>query len=250
MTLSRPSPPWAKHGPQPGVADAELHVWQAKLDTAEEERSELALLLSADEHERAARFRFDRDRCRFVSGRGILRSILGCYLGCAPNRLVFSYGLRGKPTLPGTTLQFNLTHSDGLALLAVTRGGAVGIDIECIRPVPDYDHIMRSFFSTIEVEAILALPAADQLQAFFTCWTRKEAYVKATGDGITVPLDRFSVASTPGSPPRLLHVEGAPQEVTRWSFDDIPLEPCYLGVVALEGKIRAVQHCLWSKQVS
>ena len=147
--------------------------------------------------------------------------------------------------VPETPLQFNLAHSGGLALLAVTRSGAVGIDIERIRPLPDYDRIMRSFFSTAESEAILALPPADQLQAFFTCWTRKEAYLKATGDGITVPLDRFSVAIVPGSPPRLLHVEGAPQEEARWSFHNVPLEPGYLGVVALAGRIQTVQHCLW-----
>jgi 4'-phosphopantetheinyl transferase len=237
-----------RDAPQPGLTDSALHIWQARLDTTEDESSELARLLSPDERARAGRFRFERDHCHFVSGRGILRSILGRYLRRAPEELTFDYGVRGKPILPGTGLQFNLAHSDGLAILAVTRCGAVGIDIERIRPIPDYDRIMNSFFSTTEIRAISALPPADQPQAFFTCWTRKEAYLKATGEGIAVPLDRFSVSTLPGSPPRLLHVDGAPQEETRWSFHDIPLEPGYLGVAALEGTIRAVHHYLWAKQ--
>jgi 4'-phosphopantetheinyl transferase len=144
----------------------------------------------------------------------------------------------------GTRLQFNLAHSHGVAVIAVAGSGAVGIDIERVRPL-DVEGIINSFFSTAEVEVILAQPPADRLRAFFTCWTRKEAYLKATGDGIAVPLDRFSVSAIPGSPPRLLHVEGAPFEETCWSFHDLPLAADYVGVVALEGPVRTVRHCLW-----
>jgi 4'-phosphopantetheinyl transferase len=229
----------------PILSDGELHVWQAKVDPAGEEMSKLVRLLSPDERARAARFHFDRDRRRFVAGRGILRTILARYVGREPEALAFRYSPSGKPSLPGTTLQFNLAHSDGLAAIAVARGGAVGIDLEHVRPVPDCDRIMNSHFSAAEVEAISALPPAAQLRAFFTCWTRKEAYLKATGDGITAALDRFRVSVVPGSAPRLLHVEGAPQEATRWAFHDLPLGPDYIGVVAFEKAIRAVKYFFW-----
>lgn len=237
---------WLKGHDHPCLAGGEVHVWRACLDRPEEELADLARLLSPDERERAGRFHFERDRRHFVAGRGILRGILGRYLGRAPEQLAFVYGLRGKPVLPETPLHFNLAHSGGLAVLAVAHSGAVGIDLERVRPVPDCERIMTSFFSPAEVAAILALPPADRLLAFFTCWIRKEAYLKARGDGIATELHRFSVSAGPGSPPRLLHVDGHPQETQRWSFRDLPLESGYLGVVAWEGSIRSVQHRLWS----
>jgi 4'-phosphopantetheinyl transferase len=236
---------WGRANPHPFLADGELHVWQASLDLRADHLAGLARLLSLDERERAARFRYERDRRRFMGGRGILRSILGRYLECAPAELSFSYGWRAKPFLPGTTLQFNLAHSDILAVLAVARSGAVGVDVERVRPVPDCDRIIHSFFSSVEIKAISTLPPAERLRGFFTCWTRKEAYVKARGDGITTQLDRFSVPVVPGSPPRLLHVEGTPEAETHWSFHDVPLGPDYLGVVAFEGAIRTVRYYLW-----
>jgi 4'-phosphopantetheinyl transferase len=229
----------------PFLADGALHVWQARLAASEDERAEFTRLLSPDERARADRFYFERDRRHFIAGRGILRSILSRYLACLPEEIAFLYGPKGKPSLPGAAIQFNLAHSDGLAVLAVARGGMVGIDLERIRPMQDWDRVMNSVFTVAEIEAIAALPPADQLRAFFTCWTRKEAYVKATGDGITVPLQHFSVPVVPGSPPCMVQVEGASQDITRWSFHELPLGPEYVGTVAFEGVIQRIQHCLW-----
>jgi 4'-phosphopantetheinyl transferase len=228
------------------LTEGELHVWQAQLDTIEHEQLALGRLLSPDERERAARFLFERDRRRYVAGRGILRSILGRYQRRPPDEISFVYGLRAKPFLPETALQFNMAHSDGLAVIAVGCSGAVGIDVERVRPLQDYDRLMNFCFSASEVDTILALPPADRLLAFFTCWTRKEAYLKARGDGIAAQLDRFSVSTVPGSQARLLHVQGCPHEVTRWSFCDLALGAGFLGVVVLEGAVRTVQHYVWN----
>jgi 4'-phosphopantetheinyl transferase len=245
MTIAPPAPVCVSEVAPPLPADGELHVWQATLDPSEEELAELVRVLSDDERKRAARFRFKRDRRRFLVGRGILRRILGGYLRRPPNELTILYGLRAKPFLAGTPLHFNLSHSGPLAVVAVARSGAVGVDIEYVRPVPDCEIIMKSFFSQEEIQTIGALPPVDRLLAFFTCWTRKEAYRKARGDGMTTPLDCFSVTAVPGSPPRLLHVEGEPRETARWSFADLPLEKGYVGVVALEGTIQSVRDCFW-----
>jgi 4'-phosphopantetheinyl transferase len=175
-------------------------------------------------------------------GRGILRTILASYLNVGPGKLTFTYGIRGKPALPEHPLQFNLAHSGGLGVLAVTRYRELGIDIEQIRALENWVGVMSSFFSIAEQEAIRALPDELGLPAFFTCWTRKEAYVKATGEGIGVPLDRFNVSVVPGSKPRLLHVEGKEAEVERWKFHNLPLSAGYVGVVAHEGAVDAVRY--------
>jgi 4'-phosphopantetheinyl transferase len=231
--------------PHPVLADGDLHVWQIKLDRSAEELLALRSLLSADERERAARFHFEQHGQHFTAGRGILRCILGRYLGQAPENLTFVYGLRGKPVLAGSPLRFNLAHSGGVAVLAVTRLQELGIDVEHIREVPNWDGVTNSFFSSSEREAIQSVPPTDRLLAFFTCWTRKEAYVKATGDGIGVPLDLFDVSVIPGSQPRLLRVEDNPKETARWQFHALPLPADYIGVVCHEGPIEAVRHHHW-----
>ncbi len=236
---------WGEPVPYPALAEGALHVWLVKLDRPAGELTELANLLSADEHERAARFHFERDRQHYLAGRGILRNILARYVSQPATRLAFVYGSRGKPALAGAPVQFNLAHSGGVAVIAVARPSAVGIDIEQIRVVPRWEGVTNSFFSAAERKAIGSLPSIDRLYGFFTCWTRKEAYLKATGDGIGVPLDRFDVSVIPGSQPRLLHVEDAPEETGRWHFHGLPLSADYLGVVAHDGPIDVVQHFRW-----
>ncbi len=239
------SPLWMKPEAQPVVGAGELHIWQVKLARTEGELSTLAELLSVDERERAARFHFDRDRQHFIAGRGILRSILARYLCQPAESLTFAYGSRGKPALAGGQVQFNLAHSGGVAVIAVARRSAVGIDVEQIRVVPRWEGVTNSFFSAAERKAISSLPSIDRLYGFFTCWTQKEAYLKATGDGIGVPLDRFDVSVIPGSQPRLLHVADAPEETRRWHFHTLPLTSDFIGVAAHDGPIDAVQHFRW-----
>ncbi len=164
---------------------------------------------------------------------------MGRYAGREPSAIAFRYGGWGKPGLDeardGDGLQFNLSHSGDLALLAVARGRRLGIDVEAVRPMADAGPIAARFFSPRECERFRRLPESEQLAAFFRCWTRKEAYMKATGAGMSMPLDQFDVTLSPGEPPALLRVEGLPDEPSRWSYRDLDPGPGYLAALAVEG---------------
>ena len=162
----------------------------------------LKQVLSADEHARAERFYFQKDRERFMVARGLLRTVLGRYLNQEPSQLRFCYSPYGKPALATgsgrNTLRFNVSHSHGLALYAITCGRELGVDVELIRPELPDEEIAERFFSFQEVSGLRALPPNMRLEAFFNCWTLKEAYIKARGEGLSLPLDQFDVALVPG----------------------------------------------------
>ena len=237
-TISAPSawrsPPEALH-----LGGAEVHVWQAGLDRPPAQVHTLLHTLSTDERARAERFHFRRDREHFIVARGLLRAILGRYLNREPGRLQFRYSPYGKPALAqdsgGTGLCFNVSHSHGLALYAVTRGREVGVDVEHIRPTPHLEQIAERFFSHREVSALLSLPQDLRAVAFFLCWTRKEAYIKAKGEGLSLPLDRFDVSLIPGEPAALLGTRGDPREAYRWSLRELTPAPGYAAALAVEG---------------
>ncbi len=186
----------------------EIHVWHADLARSDEERVRWEANLSPDEKERADRFHFVKDRNRFVVARGLLRELLGRYLRQAPASLEFSYGEYGKPSLSGENassgLCFNLSHSSDLAVYAVARERNLGIDVERIRPEAASDRIAERFFSPREVNDLRTLPAEARVEGFFHCWTRKEAYLKATGMGLQIPLRGFAVSVLPGHPAQFL----------------------------------------------
>lgn len=186
----------------------EIHVWHAALDREEPALRELEATLSLDERGRADRFHFVSDRNRFVSARGALRALLGAYLQQAPASLEFSYGPHGKPVLAGANtsneLCFNLSHSSGLAVYAIARKRNLGIDVEHVRPDSAGDDIARRYFSAREVSELLALAPDARVEGFFNCWTRKEAYLKATGMGLQIALDSFSVNLSPGQTAQFL----------------------------------------------
>jgi 4'-phosphopantetheinyl transferase len=221
------------------LAADEIHVWRAELDQPDATVERLGRTLSPDEQERARRFVLERVRTRFVVGRGLLRTILGRYLAREPHRLRFAYGDRGKPALApaeSTDLRFNVSHSGGAALFAVTRGREVGVDVEQLRPMPRAERIAERFFSAPEIRALAALPAARKAEGFFTCWTRKEAYIKARGDGLAHPLDRFAVTVAPDEPVRLSAVGGGDAgEIAHWSLAALPAGPGYVGAVSAGG---------------
>ena len=217
----------------------EVHVWRAALDIRPSQWHALFQTLSQDERTRSARFRFQKDRKRFVARRGLLRSILRRYLDVEPCQLRFSYGAYGKPALAGEFgsegLRFNMSHSDGVALYAVSRDREVGIDIERIRLDFADIQIAEQFFSPREIAVLRALPAQMQKEAFFTCWTRKEAYIKATGNGLSLPLDTFDVSCAPGEPAALLNTRGDPKEASRWALQGLSPGACYVAALAVEG---------------
>jgi 4'-phosphopantetheinyl transferase len=217
-------------------AKGDVHVWLVSLDLPPIGIRRMAELLSADERERAARFVFPRDRDRFVAGRARLRMLLGGYLGRDPAALRFRYGYAGKPELddPEMCIPFNVSHSAGLALIALGGPGRLGIDIELIRPRRDTDSL-RGFFAPAEEAAIEALPPERRERAFFACWTRKEAYIKGRGDGLSFGLDRFEVSVDPNSPARLLRVADEPGEAARWELHSLDPAPGFAAALAVEG---------------
>lgn len=170
------------------------------LDRPEIDVDRHAAILSAEEHDRAGRFRFDRHRRHYIARRGILRELIGSYLGCNPAKVGFVYNAYGKPALRNTDLHFNLSRSRGMALYAFCRGVAVGCDLEWRDPQFAAQQIPERFFSRDEVRTLRSLPLSHQTEAFFNCWTRKEAYVKAAGRGLSIALDTFDVSLTPKAP--------------------------------------------------
>ncbi len=186
----------------------EIRVWTASLNRDDQTRARLESTLSPDELARANRFHFAKDRSRFIVARGLLREFLSRYLGHAPAGLEFSYGPYGKPALAGINassgLSFNLAHSGDLAVYAFSAGRNLGIDVELIKPESAGEDIAARYFSAREVNDLRSLPSEARVAAFFACWTRKEAYLKATGKGLQTPLDSFSVSLLPGQPAQFL----------------------------------------------
>jgi 4'-phosphopantetheinyl transferase len=192
-----------------GKLGDDIHVWQVGLDRDVDEIARMESTLSEDERARADRFHFRNDRNRFVVARGFLRTLLGEYLQKPAASLEFSYGNHGKPALAGQAassvgLSFNLSHSAGMAVYAIARNRNLGIDVEHIRPESAGETIATRYFSAREVGELRSLPPQEKVQAFFDCWTRKEAYLKATGMGLQIPLDSFAVSLAPEQPVQFL----------------------------------------------
>ncbi len=221
----------------PSLAQDEVHIWHLALEVEAARVEECCALLPEDERGRAARFHFKKDRHHFVVGHGYLRLILGRYLNLAPKQLRFTYSQYGKPALAHPSrLNFNLSHSHTAALLAVTTAANVGVDIEQIREDFPCLEVAKHFFSHREQAALAALPPEVQPQAFFDCWTRKEAYIKARGEGLSLPLDQFDVTLTPGQPAQLLHTRPEEGEARRWTLQAVPVDAGYAAAVAVEGQ--------------
>ncbi|HEY0378614.1 MAG TPA: 4'-phosphopantetheinyl transferase superfamily protein [Pyrinomonadaceae bacterium] len=233
-----PSPSFEERTEAEMIRRNEVHVWHADLDRTAERMPDLLQTLTPDEREKAGRFRFRKDRDRFVVARGLLRAILGDYLQVRPRQLRFTYGPHGKPSLPSEfgrgALQFNLSHSQGQALYAVACRRRVGVDIEQVRSDFTCLEIAQRFFSSREVDVLRSLPPEKQTEAFFNCWTRKEAYIKARGEGLSLPLDQFSVSLAPGEPAALLSC-GESQEPSRWSLRGLEVGPGFVAALAVEG---------------
>ena len=171
-----------------------IYVWDASLSVPQPELDRYESWLSADERDRARRFHFDIHRYRFTAGRGMLRDLLGRYTSREPREIEFYYETNGKPGLRDCGLHFNVSHSEDRAAFTFTRVAPVGADVERVRPLPELMQIAERFFSPLEFQALSALPEAERTPAFFRCWTRKEAIIKTTGEGLSCPLDEFDVS--------------------------------------------------------
>jgi 4'-phosphopantetheinyl transferase len=225
---------------------AQLHVFRADLDRAEPVLGRLESWLSEDEIARADRFALPKVRKRFVAGRGLLRVVLARYLETDPSTLAFCYGPQGKPALEGPRqpLSFNLSHSAHMVVCAVSRSGELGIDVEHVRPAVDSEAIARRFFSPRETAALLALPPAARPEAFFACWTRKEAYLKAKGGGLTIPLASFDVSLAPGEPVALLRAAD-PDETRRWALHALAPAKDFVAALAVDRHVEELRLFSW-----
>jgi 4'-phosphopantetheinyl transferase len=229
------------------LAEHEVHVWQADLDVLSSPAEPSQGLLSPDEHQRADRFKFDRDRKRYIAGRQFLRTLLSAYLQTELKAVSFDYSPNGKPSLGNEHnaggIRFNVSHSDKMAAFAFVRGREIGVDIEQIHQDISVEEIAGRFFSRAEQFAFAKVPKQLKQEAFFLCWTRKEAFVKAKGSGLSLPLDQFDVSLLPGEPAQLLGTRPDPEERHRWSMWELNLGAEYAAALVVEGKeIRVIEH--------
>jgi 4'-phosphopantetheinyl transferase len=226
--------------------DKEVHVWQLRVGVNESEDESLAALLSADERQRAKQFRFDKDRRLYTIAHAGMRSLLAFYLGVAADEIHLVSGAHGKPSVAGpagSRLQFNLSHSHELALLAVARSKAVGVDVELVKDFA-FQEVAERFFTAKEVAELSALPQTLQRDAFYKCWTSKEAFLKAKGTGLSGKLDEVEILST---------VEGLVKiaaSVPGWSLLDLPQVSGYVAAAAIAGAALPVRCYLWERALA
>jgi 4'-phosphopantetheinyl transferase len=221
----------------PTLGPNEVHLLTIRLGADAEALQELAASLSPDELARANRFRYERDRNRFIAAHARLRQLLAVYTKIPPLQLSFTLGPNDKPALtdagsaPG--LQFNLSHSGDRALVGIVVGPDIGVDIEEQREMPDFESVARRHFAPAEFERWIAIPAAHRADAFFCCWTRKEAYVKAVGAGLSMDLSGFEVSIDPALPARLISIGGSIQAASSWTLWGCEFAPMFRAAVAV-----------------
>ena len=232
---------WQKAPENIVLPSDQIHIWRASLDVVQDVEKAFWETLSQKERERAERFRFPTHRSQFIVGRGILRQLLGKYLHQSPETIQFSYGDQGKPFLAkanqkSSNLNFNISHSNGFAIFAFAEKMTFGVDLELIDPNIEFEVIAPRFFSKNEASALFSLPVEKQAEAFFNCWTRKEAFIKACGGGLSIPLDQFEMTLLPGDPPKLLAIDWSPEEVADWSVFSFLPEKNMVGALAVKAK--------------
>jgi len=218
----------------------QVHVWRIELTHLIQTPTRYAHVLSMDEISKASKFYFKDDRTKYICTRVTVREILGSYLEVEPEELVFAYNQYGKPYLENQSregsLNFNISHAGNLSLLAVTKDRRIGVDLEPLRDEASMETIAKRFFAPAEVRQLLSFPDGLRQEAFFTCWTRKEAFVKAQGKGLSIPLDQFEVAFGPNEIPRLINTNNDTGETDSWSIFHLDPGPGYVGALVVEGK--------------
>jgi 4'-phosphopantetheinyl transferase len=231
------------------VDNTKVHVWHASLQQPVEVIQKLEAVLSEEERKRADRFRFAKDRQSFIVGRGILRNLLSRYTGIKPEEIQFKYNPAGKPFLANEEADpeicFNLSHAGQLVLYAFSWRGQVGIDVECIRPMEEMDQVAEINFSRAEYARFKKVSPQDRLRAFYNCWTRKEAFIKAIGDGMSFPLQEFEVSLEPDVPAQLLTVHGSSEGANHWTMHDLKTRDGYAAALVVEGIDHSICHKQW-----
>jgi 4'-phosphopantetheinyl transferase len=241
---------WIPSAAAGAIRPSEVDVWRIGLIQPERVIQSYRELLDTNEVERADRFYFAKDRNRFTVARGVLRQLLGTSLKLDPREIRFVYGPQGKPSLAApqssSGLRFNLSHSGEVALVAMSHNLELGIDVEQVRADFASGEIATRFFSPEECAKLETLPAHESVDAFFNCWTRKEAYIKARGEGLFIPLDSFEVAFAPGEEPALLQVKSGDAMPSRWRFHALHPGPGYKAALAVEGSNHSLRLWEWT----
>lgn len=228
------------------LTEKRIDVWRVMLNLDDFDMNVLKCILSQDEQNRANSFKFFQPRKLFILARVRLRQILSLYTGILPERMVFDYGPQGKPYLLNSggngNITFNLSHSGEISVYAFSLNRNIGIDLEKPDRKVDFESLAKRYFSSGEYETIMDLPDGEKQKAFYRCWTRKEAYIKGKGTGIAQLLDKVSVSCAPGEPARLLSNRQEPDDVHKWSIEDLKEESPYIGALAYEGKGAEVKY--------
>ncbi len=232
------------------VTNTKVHVWHASLQQPVEVVQKLQAVLSEEERQRAERFRFQEHRNTFIVSRGILRDLLSRYTGIEPGRILFKYNLAGKPFLANEEavpeIYFNLSHAGQLVLYAFSWGRQVGIDVEMHSANGGDGSGSRSIFSPGEYDRFRKISEKDKLRAFYNCWTRKEAFIKAIGEGVSFPLQDFEVSFEPDMPAQLLTVHGSYEQANLWTMHDLKAQDGYAAALVVEGKDHSISHKQWT----
>lgn len=223
------------------LSRSDIHIWTFPATVADDVVAEFARVLAPDETDRAARFRFSHLRDSFVIAHGVLRFVLGRYLGIDPADIQFSFGSNGKPAFgPTHPVRFNMSHSGDLTVIALAVDCEIGVDTEKIRSFADMQQIAGRFFCQEEVSELMSVPESEREHAFFCCWTRKEAYIKAIGAGLSVALDGFRVTVHPQAPARFVHIEHDTSAAEAWTLRDLSFGSGYAGALAYRAPPRGL----------
>ena len=239
MAVMRAAEHWQPAPKNLSLPQDVVHVWRAELNSVSLE------FLSADEREKAGQFHFDKNRHQYVAARGVLRQLIAQYESLPPGAIQFSYNSFGKPGLEQSSLRFNASHSGSLGLFAFARNRNIGVDLERIRPDLATREIAAQFFSEDEIIGLRRLPADSHTAAFFACWTRKEAFIKAHGSGLSLPLDRFAVSLV--APARLLRTDFDPKARQDWTLHDLNPGEEYAAALAVEGEPERIDCWQWGR---
>lgn len=229
------------------LAENEAHIWRIALFQKDKVLEFSADLLDENEKSKAAKFRFERDRRNYIAAHGAMREILGFYLECCPKKIEFTTNYYGKPFLRRnqTDINFNMSHSHEWALLALTKGKKIGVDIELIRAEIAEQNLAEQIFSPLENETLRNLPEKLRLKAFFDCWTRKEAFIKAVGKGLSYPLEEFAVSCAPHQSAMLLSINNSSDEVENWHIKELNVGENYAAAAAIESKQLKLKFYHW-----
>ncbi|QMU66418.1 MAG: 4'-phosphopantetheinyl transferase superfamily protein [Flavobacteriaceae bacterium] len=234
---------WSTPLKQTSLQRNQIHVWKATLDVSENKHHVFWSYLSDDEKQRANTFYFKKDRDYFITARGILRELIGQYLNKKAIDIEFGYHTHGKPFMRNDAeLEFNISHSKNMALYGFVKKDEIGVDIEFVDQKIEAMQIARHFFSSYEITALGDLPQQHKASGFFNCWTRKEAFIKALGTGLSFPLDQFAVSLAPEKKATLVHTMWDTDEAQKWNLFHVNPQSYFTGAVAIKGKVNEIRH--------